>query len=310
MLDVMVKPDMLAPWTRAQFGLVTADQLRCSGYTRSRIRTLVRIGVLEVVRPRVFRLCGAPPSWRCRALAAVLSSGGDALLSHRSAGVVWGLLDHRSQSAFDITGSRQNRQPGIRGRVRPVPDGERTIRESIPVTSPARTLVDLAEMTTAPALGRLVDEGLRRRILDLGQLHEAARRRTGGRAGARYEVLTKALAERGIGYDPGANDWEREMDAMWERWDLPPAERQYWIEACGHSYRPDRVIVDLRVTVDWNGREFHGTRSGFNRDSDRRNHLQAAGWRAIDFRYGADPNMVVGTVLQVCEQQRRLLRVG
>ncbi len=62
------------------------------------------------------------------------------------------------------------------------------------------------------------------------------------------------------------------------------------VTARGRRYVLDRAIPELRIGIEWNGFDSHGTRSAFDRDSDRRADLTAAGWHMVDFtsRSGAE----------------------
>jgi hypothetical protein len=303
-----------------QYGLVTLDQLGECGFSARNVRYLVDTGRLTVARRAVYRVCGGRVTWRSAVLAAVLTAAGDAVCSHGTAAVLWGLAgagDHPAAGpAIEITSDRLCRQPGIVTHRATLGSSERARRHSIPVTTVERTIVDLADRHDAEGLGGLIDQALRRRLTTVGALSGAVDRavlvdRAGGgdRRGAgrrRLEPVRRALAHRGAGYDPGANAWEQEMDRKWDEWGLPPAERQYTIRAGGRRFRPDRAIVDLRVAVDWNGREFHGTRSGFDADSERRSRLSAAGWHPLDFTYRSSPDLICSTVLAVCAQRATL----
>jgi hypothetical protein len=184
---------------------------------------------------------------------------------------------------------------------------ERTTRDRIPVTTPARTLLDLAASLGAKELGRVVDDAWRRRLLTSRDLRDTVLRHAGhGRR--RLQPIHEVLADRLPGYDPGANDWELERDRMWERIGLPPAERQYRVRIRGRSFRLDRALPSLKIAIEWNGFETHGTRSAFDRDSDRRALPAAAGWLCLDFTSRSDPEFICRTVQEVVEERTRLLR--
>lgn len=306
-----------SPWERIdaigrrQHRLVTLHQLNRLGYSRHAVFRLAGAGRLIPIRRQVYRLCGAAPTWHSSALAAVLAAGEGAVLSHGSAGVLWGLLDRPPAGAsLHLTLPGQRRLDGVASHRSSLRPGEVTRRDLIPVTGPERTIVDLAGSAPAsdPAeVGRLIDEVLRRRLTTPRRLLAAADRHAG--SGRRSLVsLRMALADRGIGYDPGANDWERAMDRMWDRMALPAARRQYRIRVAGGiSYRPDRAIVEARIAVDWNGYGMHGTRSGFDHDSDRRGRLAAAGWYPLDFTSRSDPRLICTTVRAVYAERLHLL---
>lgn len=293
-----------------QHGLVTAAQLVRCGWSEAAIYRMARAGRVERVRPGVYRLCGAPVRWRSLALAAVLAAGPDAVLSHRSAGALWGLVDRHRLAAIEITQPAVCRQPGIVTHRSGLDRRDRTVHDGIPVTTPARTLIDLGASHGEGPLGELVDQALRRHLTSIPNLRGALDRvPVSGRTGRVRSRMAAVLSTRGADYDPGANPWEREMDLWFERSGLPAARRQYRIQVDGHRYRLDRAIPELKVAIEWTGRESHGTRSQFEYDSDRRSRLQAAGWRVLDFHYRSDPGLIVRTVQAVCDQQGRNLGV-
>jgi very-short-patch-repair endonuclease len=183
---------------------------------------------------------------------------------------------------------------------------ERTVRDRIPVTTAERTLLDLAESCAARDLGRMCDEGLRRRVLTLGRLHEVvAAHRGGGRR--RLGPVHEVLGDRVAGYDPGANAWEQRMDRLWDRLGLPAAERQYRIRVGRRTFRPDRAIVDVKIAVEWNGYDPHGYRGNVDADSDRAALLATAGWRLLAFTSKSRPELIGESVRAVVAERRRQL---
>src|SRR6202011_1065067 len=114
----------------------------------------------------------------------------------------------------------QLRLDGVAGHLRVPRPGERQICLGIPVTSPERTIVDLAATLTVDELGECVDDALRRDLVRLYRLRKVTgdATRSGWR---RLKPLRRVLAERIPGYDSGGSDWERNMDRLWEVWGLP-----------------------------------------------------------------------------------------
>ena len=283
-----------------QYGVVSCAQLTSLGMKPGAAGWLATTGRARPLRRGAYRLCGAAPSWRGTALGAVLAAGEGAVLSHRSAAALWGLLDPgRDAGPLEITCARRIRRTGVRAHRHRMDADERTTRGSIPVTTVERTLLDLAESCDRVAIGRHIDEAVRRGLTTVDRLRRAVGRH--GRRGRRRDrTFWAAMADRGAGFDPGANDWEQRMDRMWDRMGLPAAERQYRIRvAGGRSYRPDRAIVDARIAIDWNGFDAHGRRASFDADSERRNRLAAAGWFPLDFTSRSDPALIGRTVRAV-----------
>ena len=309
-LNHMERYEALDALAGNQYGLITLTQMLELGFQRRGIRDMLTGGRLILMRPGVYRLCGSRLSWRCRALGAVLAAGGDAVLSHLSAGILWGLVARdASTGTFEITRSRFCRPSGVIVHRHRLQREEGTVHLGIPVTTPARTVLDLAESIEEPILGQLCDDALRRRLLTLRDLTQMYELHAG--SGRRYlRTIRSALSDRGAGYGPGANRWEQEMDRMWDRMGLPPAVKQYAIRTEGGLYIPDRAIVEHKVAVDWNGFEYHGLRSRFDRDSKRRSHLAASGWYPLDFTARSEPALVCQTVLAVVEERRRLFGIS
>ena len=299
--DLCLRLDRLAG---SQYGIVSHGQLRGLGMGPWAVEWLLAAGRAVVVRRRVYRLCGVAPSWRGTVLAAVLAAGDGAVLSHRSAAALWGLVDRRLESGrLEITCPRQIRMAGVQAHRHRLDPDERTVRGAIPVSTVERTLFDLAESCDRVEIGRHIDEAVRRGLTTVDRLRRLTAHH--GRCGRRRSrTFWAAMADRGAGFDPGANDWELRMDRMWERMGLPPARRQYRIRVGGgRSYRPDRAIVEARIAIDWNGFESHGSRTGFDADSDRRNLLAAAGWFPLDFTSRSDPELIGQTVRAVYAQR-------
>ncbi len=292
---------------RRQHGLVSSEQLARLGFTEDQVELLLGTQRMAQVRRGVYRLCGVEPTWRSAAMGAVLAAGEGAVLSHRSAGVLWGFLDgHCESGPLEVIGTGQHRLNGVLAHRHRLGAGETTRRQGIPVTTAERTLFDLAGTVPDITLGHLCDEGLRRRVVTLGRLHAVVKANLGsGRR--RLAPIQAVLADRITGYAPAANDWERRMQRLWDRLGLPAAEREYRVRVGRRTYRVDRAIVDLRIAVEWNGFDPHGFRGHLDRDSDRRANLAAAGWYCLGFTSRSSPKLICDTVLAVVAERQKVL---
>ncbi|MDA8047182.1 MAG: type IV toxin-antitoxin system AbiEi family antitoxin domain-containing protein [Actinomycetota bacterium] len=292
---------------QGQHGLLSLSQTAACGLSEIEVRWLVRRGVIVAVRRGVLRWSGAAPSWRMMAMAAVLAANeaaGDAVLSHRSAGVLWELLPEKGGGRLEVTGIRQCRLAGVTGHRHTLGPDQRTRRLGIPVTTIDRTLLDLAESTSGDDLGRIIDEALRRGLTTTSRLSRVFHEHMGpGRR--RISPMKAALRDRGLDYDPADNGGEQRMDRLWDELGLPTSERQYKVRVGRRTYVLDRAIVALKIGIEWNGRERHELRSRFYYDADRRNDLLQAGWLILDFTMRTDPRRLARTVSAAVEQRRR-----
>ena len=292
-----------------QYGLVAAAQLRAIGFTDGQRRRLLDSGAIRGVRRSVYSLMGVPPCWEQAALGAVLAAGPGAVLSHATAGTLWQLKHCDRGGAADgvhVTSPRQLRMAGVSGHQRSLDPEARRVHRGIPVTSPEQTIVDLAATLTGAQLGECIDDALRRGLIRLERLRRLVQA-AGGPGRRRIVPVRRALADRIPGYDPGANGWERAMDRLWDALGLPRGVRQHRVRANGRSYRLDRAIPHLKIGIEWNGFDSHGTRSGFDRDSDKRADLTAAGWHMLDFTSRSAPERICTAVMAAVRQRQALL---
>lgn len=100
-------------------------------------------------------------------MAAVLAGGEGAALSHHSAAALWGIGKEGDGIVVSVRRRCELRRPGIRFHGRPsLAHGDLMLRDDIPVTSPAQTLVDLATELDPVALERAVNDADKRDLID------------------------------------------------------------------------------------------------------------------------------------------------
>jgi predicted transcriptional regulator of viral defense system len=184
--------EALAALAARQHGVVSRTQLRDLGLTKDAIRRRVERKRLQRLHAGVYAVGHLALTVDSRRMAAVLACGRGALLSYRAAGALQALLPSSPQ--FDVTtaGGAGRSRPGIvvhRSRQLAEEDSD-TVR-GIPVTSVARTLVDLADVLDEQRLAKAVEQAELQRRFDLKAI-EQARARVPGRAGRHR--LAKVLA--------------------------------------------------------------------------------------------------------------------
>lgn len=122
-------------------------------------------------------LAGVPATWRQRALAACLIGGPGAVMSHRSAAVLWGVSGFRpGPLEITVPASRSSRHPFALAHRSDVAIRDRTVRDRVPVSRAGRMLVELSGVVSGSALEEAVDDVLCRRLVALDEL---VRRATG-----------------------------------------------------------------------------------------------------------------------------------
>jgi very-short-patch-repair endonuclease len=266
-----------------QWGLLSTPQL-LSWLGPGAVSSLVTTGALERLEPGIYRLAGAPRTFRQRAMAAALSYGPPVAVSHGSAARLWGFYE-LGLGPVEVTlppGRSGRRRSSVAHRLR-IDPGDAVERFAIPVTTPVRTLLDLA---TGPwgsrLLGRLIDDLLRSghlgvRDLQAGLLRSA--RHPGH--GALYRLAEAHLeAVSPTDRRPGS-PWEQDVRRLLHRSGLPPTVPQHPVTIGGRTYWIDLAIPELKIAIEFDGYEYHSGRGRFDEDRRRWSELQLAGWLVV-----------------------------
>lgn len=138
--------DLLLPVFLRQHGLVTAADVTAAGGAAHHITTRLENGRWTRAEVGVYRLAGVPRSWHANLLAPILSAGECAIASHLSAAALYGIPGF-GLGVPEISVARGTKFRRTNMRVHTSTDLDRCSRlmvEGIPVTDPARTLLDLA----------------------------------------------------------------------------------------------------------------------------------------------------------------------
>jgi Protein of unknown function (DUF559) len=196
-------------------------------------------------------------------------------LSHRSAAALWGLLPDDSERLHVIAGQRFRSTAEIRAHCCSLASIEVTDRLGIPVSSLARTLIDVAG--TAPhLLERACNEAEVKRLITAEQISATIEINRGRRGVARL----RALAETVDGAPP-RSELERRFLALVAREGLPRPETGVLIEIGNQLLECDCVWREQRLIVELDGRKYHDTAIAFERDRVRDRLLLAAGWHVV-----------------------------
>jgi very-short-patch-repair endonuclease/predicted transcriptional regulator of viral defense system len=266
----------LATIAARQHGVLTGAQLAAAGVGQRGVSRRVADGRLHRLHRGVFLLGPLTGRWT-REMAAVLACGATAVLSHRSAAVLWGFYRawHGLPEVTVPEGGSRGR-PGLRVyRTSRLDPRETRRREGVPVTSPARTLLDLATVVTERDLARAVEEAQVLRLVTPRELAHIAGRGRPGSAALR--------AVLNLQHEPSLTRSEAEIAFLELVRDagLPAPETN--VNVLGHEvdflWRAQKLIVEV------DGFAYHSSRQAFERDRRRDARLQAAGFRVVRFTY-------------------------
>jgi hypothetical protein len=270
MVGMRPKYDTAARLAADQHGVVTRLQLLQAGLTNEAIARRVQAGRLHRLHRGVYAVGHQVLTRQGRWMAAVLACGPGAALSHQTAAAAWDL--RRAGTAIHVT------VPGRGGRK--APKGVRLHRsptltprdvtriDGIPVTRPARTIIDLSRTISADDLEPIVDLADQRHLVDFTDLRAA------------NPASLKAVLRR---YDPAPtrSELERRFLRLCDDHGIPRPETNTRIE----GLEVDFVWRDRRLIVEVDGYAYHRSPAAFERDRERDVVLQTRGWRVMRFTW-------------------------
>jgi very-short-patch-repair endonuclease len=260
----------IAAVARRQDNVVTHDQLLEAGLGRGAIARRLQAGTMQWMHRGVYLLGAAPPTRMARARAAVRACGDGAVVSHRSAAELFGLLPETDR---DIDVTVVGRNPGVhagirRHRPRALARHDVTSMRGIPVTSVARTIADLAATEPTGDVEHAFQEALYRRVVTDRQL-AAVLKREPNRRGAR---VIRALLENP---EMTRSERERALLKLIGQAQLPKPLTNVRL----HGYLVDAYWPEHGLVLEFDGWQAHGHRSAFENDRKRDQVMLANGLR-------------------------------
>jgi hypothetical protein len=279
----------LADLAGRQWGVVSRAQLTAMGLGRGAIDARLGAGRLRRVHRGVYAVGGAALPREGRNLAAVLACGEGAVLSHVSAALHWGLLSYEPAQPHVTAPASTRGAPGIRlHRTRSLDARDTTTHRGIPITTLARTFLDLAASSPRNHLDHAIGQAMRNQIYDHRAITDVLNRHHGRRG-------TKALRQATV--DPAftRGDIERRFRRLCRRAGLPqPLSNVAVADADHHPHEVDFYFPAYGLIVETDGWRDHGTRVAFERDRAKDAALVAAGFVVLRFTSGMLPCLRFG----------------
>lgn len=286
-------------------GSITSAEIQALGGSREWLSRREREGWLERCGPSTYRLPGATSEWHATLAAACHRLGG--VVSHESAAQLHGMPRLRKGLLIvTVPVRRSNRYPGVDVRQKTDLTPEQvTERAGLPVTTPARTILDLAAHLGVNRLGRLVDWTVSHDLTShetlLGLFADLGRR---GKPGTK--TMRKVMEDRGGAPDRDPSELEARLLDLIERASLPPPIREFrapWL-APGNG-RVDLAYGEHLLVIEADSRRWHTQADAFLTDRERDNLAQLAGWRVLRFTWWdveQRPEYVVLTIKKALER--------
>jgi len=264
---------------------VSRPQLSHAGLSKTVIRNRVRDGRLRPLHRSVYAVGHARLTREGRWMAAVLAIGPWTVLSHRSAAALHGLRRQHGGRVEVTTVFHRASTDRIEVHARRrLHLEDRVLVDGIPVTSVARTLVDLADVLRPEQLRSVLVQADEQRSADLHETYRALAR-VRGRPGRGHARLRAALDE--VAARNGArtrSDLEELLLSLVAKHGLPRPRTNVWFPAeDGSGVEVDAIWRAERVAVELDSWRHHRSRDAFDRDRRKGNTLLLAGWTVLRF---------------------------
>lgn len=267
-----------------QHGLVSRTQLRARGISRQNVLRWKQNGRLHQLSDHVYALAGSVDSPERRVLSVILETGSDAWASHTTAASMWGLRGFTTEP-FHVIVNRHSRHherlPWHVHQFTGLPKHHRRVVRGIPVTSPALTMLHLAQVLSEARLGRAIDNAWSERILtghDLFALDSELARK--GRNG--IVALRKAAEERGINWIPPDSNLEARFMELVDPLGRRGFERQVPVSGPGWNARVDFLHKESRTIIEIQSERHHASLTDREGDRLRVKQLESLGYRVLE----------------------------
>jgi very-short-patch-repair endonuclease len=257
-------------------------QLLAAGLTKHMVGSRLASGALVSAHDGVYIVGHVGPIPLGDETAALLAIGDDSYLSHLTAGVVYDIIVVPAGTPIHVTTPRARmHRPGIVvHRSQTLTPVDITVYEGLPITSVARTLLDLAEILSMRDIERAVDEALLRKLVTVAQIKDVIAR-SNGRRGA---GILKRFVDWRTNNGASRTKWERMAANAFRTANFPPFEQNVRYLGFEHDFLWRKHMVTLEIDGWW-----HETRLNGERDVQKRALLRKTGF---------DPNQVTNTLVE------------
>lgn len=281
------------------FGVVGFDELLSAGLSRQEIKVRARRGSLIREFRGVYRVGHAAPSTEAHYLAAVKACGPEAVLSGRAAAYFWGLLRNQpTPPPPEVTSPSERKVEGVKTHRSRLHHSERTIFRRIPITTAARTLVDVAPALPDDELARACHEAGVKFQVTPGKVKAvlACRRRVPGSR----KLMAIMVGDTKV----TLSELERAFLELLRAHGLPLPETN---RVYGEK-RIDCRWPEYGLTVELNSYRFHNSRTSWESDYEREREARGREDEYRRFTYAdvfEDPTYMLAELRRLLQRNSR-----
>jgi very-short-patch-repair endonuclease len=251
-----------------QHGVVSRSQLLSAGFTSAQIDGRIRARRLHRLHQGVYAVGHRVLTREGRWMAATLATGG--VLSHVTAAAAWDLRRTSGLIHVTVAGDvgRKRRRGITVHRSATLEPHDVAVHRGIPITTPARTIIDLSRTLTGRPLEHVIDLADQRGLVDFDHLRQA-------NSASLQAVLSRYSPA------PTRSELEERFLRLCDDHGIPRPETNTRIE----GIEVDFVWRDRRLIVEVDGYAYHRSPARFESDRERDVNLTVAGWRVLRFTW-------------------------
>lgn len=266
---------------RDQRGVFTLAQAEACGLPRRTVAGRAAQGLYDVIHPGVYGLAGSDDTWTRAVVGAILSASEPAAASHETAARLWGMAD-RKPRIIEVVSRRHLRVKRDGFTVHESKDlvnHDIVQLDGVPITTAARTVVDLGASAPLWLVAKCLDTGLRKRLFTIWDVHRFMCRvarpgRTG--VGTIRPLVEERLTWEGI-TESDLEDLFRKIVAS-SSYPLPETQHRLFDASGVFVGRFDFAYPTRMAIVETDSEGFHMDPVSFQRDREKQNRAHALGW--------------------------------
>ncbi len=257
-----------------QDNVISREQLLAIGVGRGVIARQLERRRWQRLHRNVYLIGAAPPTLRARAWAAALACGEGSVISQSTAAALYGLMAPRGDVHVTVPGRNPGYRQGVQiHRVTTLSLDEIVVRDGLTLTSPARTICDVAGIAPLNQAERVLAEARLQRLVTTRALERVIERTPTLKGSSVIRTLLQANDDSGY----TRSEAERRMCRLARAAGID----QPLVNAPLLGFVVDFLWPDQRLVVEVDGYQFHGHRQSFESDRRRDQQLVAAGYRVV-----------------------------